>query len=72
MDDMKKQSILLALDLFIGMLKEENILIGINVDKKDAQESTIAFMDADKAFSGVYDGFSIHPEKINKWFRNGN
>lgn len=68
MTDERQQSLILALNLFVNLMKKNRILVGIQVDTKNPENSKLAFIDADD--SELKNGVSIKPERFNKWFDN--
>lgn len=74
MNEVTKSGLNLTLSLFSGLLQENNLVIGILVDKKNPEESKLVFVDAAQAIKGNYKcGATVKTEELNKWVNeNGN
>lgn len=66
MKEEQKQSINLILNLLKTTLKECNLYVGVMVDKKDFNNSKIAFIDKKEYVKGITKGITISLDELNK------
>lgn len=61
-----KQYIQLHLDFLKTAMKHEGLIFGIMVDKKNANNSRLCFIDKEQYFKGKKDGITISLEELNR------
>lgn len=61
-----KQYIQLHLTMLKEAMKQENLIFGIAVDKKDVNNSRLCFIDKEQYFKGKKDGITISLEELNR------
>ena len=67
MDDERKNFIQLHLSILKKTMKEEGIILGIVIDRKDADNSKIAFIDKEKYLkTGLADGVFVSITDFNE------
>lgn len=61
-----KQYIQWYLSILKQAMKNENMIFGIMVDKEDANNSRLCFVDKEQYFKGKHDGITISLEELNR------
>ena len=65
MKDETKQMIQLQLGLLKKILKDENVAMGIQINKEDNQKSKICFIDYAEYKQGTYSGITVDLDEFN-------
>lgn len=65
MKDETKSIIQVHLGMLQQTLKEENIAMGVLIDKKDASKSKLCFLDYEEYKKGIRDGFTVDLDEFN-------
>ena len=62
----QKETVQLHLSILKEAMKQEGLIFGIAVDKKDVNNSRLCFIDKEQYFKGKHDGISISLMDLNR------
>lgn len=71
MNEETKQLLHIQLEMLSKTLQKTGTVIGIMVNKKDFNKSKIVFCDCNSLQTGVYKGFSVSVDELNKGILQG-